>query len=562
MAQEFNQAHQADTRMDPQIYIPAAGILLLIVAGCIASPEKAEALLKAVYNPFALHTGTIYLWVTLGMILLSIYFTCSRFGSIRFGEAGEKPEFTNGAWLAMMFCSGVAGAVMFWSIVEPLWNLTFPPQYAASLSREAYDWSLAYVLLHWGPVTWPWYAITALPICYMFYRLKKPVLRISAVGEPVIGKKATDGWVGKAIEVFFIIGLMFSNTAVMGVSLPIVAHAFGSLTGLEPDFTMQVGILILSTAIFTTSVTLGLKKGIKVLSYANVVIAVGMILFAFIVGPSTQMINGFTNAFGKMCSNFAQMLLWTSPWEANSFPQDWTVFYALWMASYGPFMGLFIARISRGRTVRAVIMMSVFGGMAGSYLIHGVFGSYTLYVQQNNIVDAVSILKASGGPAALIAVLQTLPGHAVVLIGYCMFSTIFLATSVDSSAYVISCAATRRMTLGTEPSLGNRFFWAMLQGGVALAVISLGGLEAAKIFANFSGALMLVPIGIAIVAWFKFMRNHDMAKEECENAAAEHWSHQEHPDGKVLPTPACCGADMAGVDMEAGEGEPASALAK
>ncbi len=534
MENEAPAQDKADTRPDLLILIPAAAILLLIAVLAIASPEATEAFLKSIYGPFAAHTGTVYLWVTLGMILLTVYFSCGRFGSIRFGGPNEKPEFTNLGWLAMMFCSGVAGAVLFWSIVEPLWNMAYPPQYAAAGTRDSYDWALTYVLLHWGPVTWPWYAITALPICYMFYRLKKPVLRISSVAEPIFGKKTADGWMGKCVEIFFIIGLIFSNTAVMGVSLPIVAQAFGALTGLEPTFNMQVGILLVSTAIFTTSVTLGLKAGIKTLSYINVVIAVGMVLFAYVTGPSTQILNSFTNAFGRMCSHFFEMLLWTSPWEKNSFPQDWTIFYALWMASYGPFMGLFVARISKGRTVREVILMTVFGGMAGSFLIHGVFGSYTLYAQQTGIVDAVGILKASGGPAALIAVLKTLPWNAVVLVGYCIFSTIFLATSVDSSAYIISCAATRKLTVGTEPSLGNRFFWAILQGGLALAVISLGGLESAKIFANFSGALMLLPIAVAIIAWFKFVKYHDMAAEERRNAIAEHNAHLHNPFSKEL----------------------------
>ena len=284
---------------------------------------------------------------------------------------------------------------------------------------------------------------------------------------------------------------------------------------------MQVVILSVSTAIFTTSVTLGLKRGIKVLSWLNVFIALGMIVFAFLAGPSTQIFNSFTNAVGKMVGNFYDMLFWTSPWQADSFPQDWTIFYALWMASYGPFMGLFIARISRGRNVRQVLLMSVFGGISGAYLIHGVFGSYTLNAQITGLVDAVAILKDQGGPAALIAVLQTLPGASIILVGYCCFSTIFLATSVDSSAYIMACSATRRMVPGLEPSLRSRFFWAVLQGALALAVISLGGMSAVRIFANFAGALMLLPICFAVIAWFKFLQSHNMQKELEENARAE-----------------------------------------
>lgn len=534
---QLPMASKADLRQDMYILMPTAIALLVLVIVCILNPAGTESFLAAIYGPFAKHTGTVYLWITLIMIALSAFFAISKYGSIRFGEAGEKPEFSNAGWLAMMFCSGVAGAVMFWSIVEPLWNLAIPPQYAEPLSRDAFEWSLTYVLLHWGPVTWPWYVVCALPICYMFYRLKKPVLRISAVAEPVLGKKASDGWAGRILEILFIIGLLFSNTAVMGVSVPIVAEAIGALTGWQVNFGMQIWILAVSAAIFTTSVTLGLKAGIKTLSYANAVIAVSMVLYCFVVGPTTQIIDSFTFSMGKMVNEFFGMLFWTAPWQADSFPQDWTVFYALWMASYGPFMGLFIARISKGRSVREIIIMGVVGGIAGSYLIHGVFGSYTLNAQMTGLVDAVGILKESGGPAALIAVLQTLPMPSLMLIGYVMFSTIFLATSVDSSAYIMACASTRRLVPGEEPTTRSRFFWAFLQAALALAVLSLGGLQAVRIFANFAGAFMIIPIVIGLIAWFKFIKYHDMDDEQKRIAKYIEQERKRNPSPFVVDPP-------------------------
>ena len=506
-------ATKADLRQDMYILLPTAIALVILVLVCLLYPAGTEKVLASIYGPFAKKTGMLYLWITLGMILLAGFFAVSKFGNIRFGEAGEKPEFSRPAWLALMFCSGVAGAVLFWSIVEPLWNLAVPPQYAEPLSRQAFEWSLTYVLLHWGPVTWPWYVICALPICYMYYRLKKPVLRISTVAEPVLGKKAADGWAGRILEILFIIGLLLSNTAVMGVSVPIVAQAVAALTGWEATFNMQIWILIVSAAIFTTSVSLGLKAGIKTLSYINAVIAVSMVLYCFVVGPSSKILDSFTFSVGKMMTEFFGMLFWTAPWQTDSFPQDWTIFYALWMASYGPFMGLFIARISRGRNVREIIIMGIVGGIAGSYLIHGIFGSYTLHVVQTGMVDAVGILKEQGGPAALIAVLQTLPLPQLMLVGYVMFSTIFLATSVDSSAYIMACASTRRLTPGDEPTTRSRFFWAFLQASLALAILSLGGLQAVRIFANFAGAFMIIPIFIGLIAWFKFIKYHDMDYE-------------------------------------------------
>jgi len=514
-----NLREGADLRPDKKIFVPATLILIAIIVCSILFTKQSESFLKTVYGAFAHTTGTWYLWVTVAMIALSGWFLFSRYGDIKFGEPDEKPEFNDYSWLSMMFCSGVAGAVMFWSIVEPLFNLSAPPQFAAPLSREAYEWSMSYVLLHWGPVTWPWYVVTALPICYMFYNRKKPVLRISSAAEPVLGQRINGGW-GKAIEIFFIVGLMFSNAAVMGVSIPIVNNALAATLGIEPNFTLEMIILVASAAIFTTSVTLGLQKGIKILSDVNVVIALIMIAVCFIVGPSVFIVDNFTSSFGFMLNNFFKMIFWTDPYGGGTFPQDWTIFYCLWMASYGPFMGLFIARISRGRTVRQVVALGLIGGIAGSYLIHAVFGGYTLYAQSHGIVDAVGVLKATNGPAALVAVLKSLPGSIFFLIGYCFFSTIFLATSVDSSAYVISCAATTRLVPGAEPSRWHRMYWAIIQAALAVAAITMGGLGPVRIFANFSGALMLIPIVFVVWAWFRMIKEDKLMERQPLNMSA------------------------------------------
>ncbi|WP_319468594.1 BCCT family transporter [uncultured Pseudodesulfovibrio sp.] len=505
----------ADLRPDKKILIPATLVLIAIIACSILFTEASEKVLKTVYTAFAQTTGTLYLWVTVGMMFLCAFFLFSRYGEIKFGEEDEKPEFNNYSWIAMMFCSGVAGAVMFWSIVEPLFNLAYPPQFAEPLSRQSFEWAMSYVLLHWGPVTWPWYVVTALPICYMYYKRKKPVLRISTTAEPVLGEKVNGG-IGKGIEIFFIIGLMFSNAAVMGVSVPIVNHALGAVLGIEPSFTLELIVLGVSAVIFTVSVSLGLKKGIKILSDTNVCIALAMVFFCFVAGPTVFIMDNFTSSFGHMLGNFWDMVFWTDPYTDGTFPQDWTIFYALWMASYGPFMGLFIARISRGRSVRNVVGMGLAGGIAGSYMIHAVFGGCTMYAQLNGLVDAVGILKASGGPAALVATLNSLPMGYIVLIGYCVFSTIFLATSVDSCAYVISCAATTKLVPGHEPTRGHRFYWAIIQAGLALAAITMGGLGPVRIFANFSGALMLIPIAFAVAAWFKMTKEDDALVKYCK----------------------------------------------
>ena len=180
MNQATEKGNGIDLRPEWGIFIPSVLVIILISIPAVLYPKAAEEVVSAIYQPFAANFGTLYLWITVGLIILCIYFACSRYGDIKFGDPDEKPEFPLSSWIAMIFCSGVAGAVMFWSIIEPLWDIVQPPQYAAPMSTQAYDWALAYLLLHWGPNAWCTYFITALPIAYMFHIRRKPFLRISS----------------------------------------------------------------------------------------------------------------------------------------------------------------------------------------------------------------------------------------------------------------------------------------------------------------------------------------------------------------------------------------------
>ena len=505
MSTEPHNTQANDLRPEKSIFWPAVLCILLISLPMLLYPKASEEIIGAIYQPFAAKFGALYLWITVGLIGLCIYFACSRYGDIKFGEPDEKPQYSLHSWVAMIFCSGVAGAVMFWSIIEPLWDILIPAQYAEPMSTQSFDWALAYLLLHWGPNAWCTYFITALPIAYMFHIRRKPVLRISAASEIVLGRQ-TNGPLGRITDIFFIVGLLFCTAVTMCISLPTVEAALDAVFGLKPSFGLQFSILFVSACIAGCSVWMGLDKGIKRLSDLNVIIALSMVAYGAICGPTAALFDIFTNAFGKMLGNFWNMTFWTSPFNESTFPKDWTIFYALFWAGYGPFMGLFIARISRGRTVREVIGWGMAGTCAGGFLIHGVFGSYTLYAQYHGIIDAVSILKESGAPAAMMAVLDTLPFGKVVMLVYCAFSTIFLATSVDSGCYVVSSVATTRMGVDDDPARWHRSFWALVQALLALGLLSIGGLGVAKIFGNFSGALMALPVLLLTICWLKIIK--------------------------------------------------------
>ena len=494
-----------DLRPEWKILIPTLIVLFCIIVPSVVAPKATEAFFASLYKPFAANLGTLYLWITFILVLMCGYFAFSRWGSIKFGRKDEKPEFSIISWSAMIFCSAVGGAIMFWAITEPLFDIMTPPRYAEPMSVAAYDWALAYLLMHWGPNAWCTYLITALPIAYLLYIRKAPFLRISTACTPIVGERNANGLFGICLDVFFILGLMFCTAVTMCISLPTVAFALKSVFGISAELTTQLYVLFFSGAIAAFTVYKGLDRGIKWLSNFNIFLALVLVVYCFICGPTVKLVNIFTNAFGRWIGYYPSMTLWTDPWVNGGFPQDWTIFYALFWAGFGPFMGLFIARISRGRTVREIIVWGTLSTVAGACLIHGVFGSYSLYVQRSGMLDVVSILKAQGGAAAMIAVLETLPLKNVVLLAYALLSTIFLATTVNAGSYVCASTLTRRLLPGAEPDKWHRTFWAVVLCLLALALLCMGGLGVAKMFGNFSGALMIFPVLFVTACWFRIL---------------------------------------------------------
>jgi BCCT family betaine/carnitine transporter len=507
---------QQDVRPIWEVVIPSGIIVAALCIFIYLYPDKSKEWLNLTFAFISNYFGAGYLWFNLFLTALVVFFIFSKYGNITFGKEGEAPAFSNAKWMSMMFCAGVAGAVMFWSIAEPLYDLNSPPRNIAPLTVDAFKWATTYVLFHWGPFTWVWYVICALPICYMYYKRGVPLLRMSAACEEGIGERRCKR-VAPLIDIFFCIGLISSNTAVMGISIPIVANALAAVFSIEPTINVQLVCLGVGSLIFTVSVALGLEKGASRLATINVFIALLMIAFVLVVGPTRFIFDNFTNAVGTMFSHYFEMSLATDPHDMSAgaahFPQNWTIFYSLWMASYGPFMGLFIARISKGRSVRQIVAMGVICGTLGSWLIHSVFGGYTLNLQLSGAFDAAGHLAEFKNPTqTMVMVLSNLPLREIVLIGYCFFSTIFLATSLDASASSLAAACTRKLGPDGQPSMPHRFFWAVLTALLPAVLLYLNSIDPMKTFANISGACMILVIIPLLLSLYKMLKSENQAE--------------------------------------------------
>lgn len=463
--------------IDKAVFWPALVVVVGAVIPLIVYPDQSTEVLGIVLGGVTDSLGSVFLWFTIACFGLLMWLAFGRYGSVRFGGPDAKPEFRAMSWVAMLFCAGIGTSLLYWATIEWVYYYQVPPFGIAAQTPEAAEWAAMYGMFHWGPMAWALYSVPALTIAYAFHNRKIPFLRISQACRGVIGERA-DGPLGKLIDVLFIFGLIGGTGTSLGLGTPIISESISALFGVERSFGLDALVIVIWTAIFATSVWLGLDKGIRRLSDINIWLGIFLLAFLFLLGPTLFIVDSFTNSVGLLASNFLKMSFYSDPHRQSGFPQTWTVFYWAWWIAYAPFMGLFVARISRGRTIRGVIAANLVWGSLGCWLFFAVFGNTALNFELSGMVPVIEIMNESSPQAAIVAVIEALPLGAFILTLFIVMCFIYSATTLDSSAYTISAVASSNLVAGsTEPRRWNRMFWALALGTVALALMYLGGLR-------------------------------------------------------------------------------------
>ena len=299
----------------------------------------------------------------------------------------------------------------------------------------------------------------------------------------------------RLIDWLFMIGLLGGAGTSLGFSTPMIAACIARITGLEADFALEFAVVLVSVAMFATSVWFGLKKGIKRLSDINMWLALGLLAFVLLVGPTIFLLKTPLNSVALMAQNFFRMNSWTDAFTDSSFVENWTIFYWAWWIAYGPFVGLFVTRISRGRTIRQVIFGMLGYGSLGAALFYMILGNYGLSLETTDTIAITSVLEDQGGPAAIVAILDHLPFAAVVIGVFAVISLIFSATTYDSASYILASCATRRLLPGEDPDRWHRVFWAMALAVLPLTLMFIGGLKTVQT-ATLIVSLPLIFVGV------------------------------------------------------------------
>lgn len=492
--------------LDRPVFFISIAVILVLVVLLFVAPQKTTDAMVATNHFIVNNLGFVYTWAGIASVLAVLYFSFSRYGKIKFGDPGEKPEYSEFTWAATMFTAGNAAALIYWAPLEWIYYYQDPALGIEPLSWQAAEWSGAYTFFHWGVIPWSLYVISALPIAYCYFVRKTPVLKVSETCRDVLGKHS-DGALGKLFDILFIVAMIMGTTTEIGIAVPFVSTAICTVCGTEVNITWMLAVMIVTTVLFSVAAVIGLKKGVAKLGNATSVLGIGILIYILVFGPTLFIIKMATTSTGLFAQNFVRMATWMDPVLNGGFAEAWTQFYWAWWMSASLFMGLFIARLSRGRTVRRVLLGSVGYGSLGAGAFFWVFSGFTMDLQLHGKFDFIGAVNELGTSGGIMAALKQLPLGIVIIAACAICGVMFLATTYDASATSIAAVSQRQIHAGEDPDKRNVLAWSILMvlipAGILVADGPFEALQATTIAGSFPVTFIIIVEMIAFVKMVK-----------------------------------------------------------
>lgn len=464
----------------PYVFFISAAVIILFVVLTLVFESKVDNLFNIIQQGVANYAGWFFV-ATMNIILIFVIsLLLGRFGDIRLGGEGARPEFSTLSWFAMLFSAGMGIGLLFYGVAEPMFHFVSSPL-ATPGTPEAARKAMDFTFLHWGLHPWAIYALVGLSLAFFSFNRNLP-LSIRSVFYPLLGERIYK-WPGNVIDIMATVATMFGVATSLGLGVQQVNAGLHYLLNTPQTLPIQLLLIAGITALATWSVVRGLDSGIRRLSEINVIVALALLLFVLLVGPTLFIFNALVENIGYYVQNFAQLSTWNETYDNTAWQNGWTVFYWGWWISWSPFVGMFIARVSYGRTVREFIKGVLFVPTLVTFIWMTAFGDSALNIE----------MFGSGGIAA--AVQDNIPVSLFVLLEHFPLDTItaalavvlvvtFFVTSSDSGSLVIDI-----ITAGgnPDPPKPQRIFWAVMEGMVAAALLIGGGLAALQTAAITTG---------------------------------------------------------------------------
>ncbi|WP_404459130.1 BCCT family transporter [Oceanobacillus kapialis] len=446
--------------------------------------------------------GWFYLLTATGFLIFSIYLIFSKYGNIKLGKPGDKPEYNYLTWFAMLFSAGMGIGLVFWGTAEPLSHFHSPP-YGDAETSDAAKTALQYSFFHWGLHPWAIYATIALALAYFKFRKQAPGV-VSAILEPLFGDHIRGRW-GTLVDFIVVFATVFGVASSLGFGAIQISGGIRFLTGMDQTIVLQLIIIGIVTVLYLTSAMTGLNKGIKYLSNANLILAFLLMVFLLFAGPTTYILNLFTTTFGSYIQNLPSMSFRMTPFNEDNttWIKDWTIFYWAWWLSWSPFVGTFIARVSRGRTIREFVLGVLLVPTIFGALWFTVFGGSAINLEYFQGANIQADVNEIGTEAALFSVLENYPFAIVMTIIAILLITTFFITSADSATFVLGMQTTNG---SLYPPNIVKLIWGLLQSSAAAVLLWQGGLEAlqtASIIVAFPFAFIMILVIASLIKSFR-----------------------------------------------------------
>lgn len=481
-------------------FISIVGLALLL----FVLPEQSNVVISKVRFFVGDTMGIYYLIIGVGVLLVSLFLSFSKYGDIVLGEPNEKPKYSFFTWGSMMFTCGLAADILFYSFAE--WVMYAANPHIAEMGGSIVEWAGVFPLFHWSFIPWAFYLVLAVAFAFMLHVRKRNRQRYSEACRPVIGKHA-NGLLGRVIDLFALFALLAGTATTFSVATPLMASILVDLFHISLSRTaVTIIILLITCAVYTYAVLHGFK-GISFLAKLCIYLFFGLLLIVLLIGGQGRFIieYGF-QSLGKMFQNFIGLSTYADPARTNNFPQDWTIYYwAYWMVwcIAAPF---FIGNISRGRTIKQTLLGGYVFGVGATIVSFIVLGNYSLGLQTAGAADFISEYEASGDLYALILnIIHTMPAEKLILVLTLLCMIAFYATSFDSIAYTAACYSYKRLGEDEHPHKLIQFLWCVLlivlPIGLVFSESSMNNIQSVSIISAF-------PIGIImIVMIWSFMKD-------------------------------------------------------
>ncbi|WP_200551514.1 choline transporter [Kosakonia sp. LAM2021] len=462
-------------RINPVVFYTSAGLILTFSLVTILYSDFAAAWIQTTVNWVSSTFGWYYMLAATLYIVFVVYMACSRYGAIKLGPEQSKPEFSLLSWSAMLFAAGIGIDLMFFSVAEPVTQYMQPPE-GAGQTMEAARQAMVWTLFHYGLTGWSMYALMGIALGYFSYRYNLPLTIRSAL-YPIFGKRI-NGPIGHTVDIAAVIGTIFGIATTLGIGVVQLNYGLKVLFDVPEGLTAQMALIVLSVVIATISVTSGVDKGIRILSELNVALALGLILFVLFMGKTDFLLNALVLNVGDYINRFMGMTLNTFAFDRpTEWMNSWTLFFWAWWVAWSPFVGLFLARISRGRTIREFVLGTLIIPFTFTLLWLSVFGNAALYeIIHGDAGFAQEVI--SHAERGFYSLLAQYPAFKLSASVATITGLLFYVTSADSGSLVLGNFTSKLKDINSDAPNWLRIFWSVAIGVLTMGMLMTNGISA------------------------------------------------------------------------------------